>query len=52
MITSRQQNIAQNQNIVIESLSFENVKKFKYLGVTLINAIEWNMPLGDFKKIE
>ena len=28
MITSRQQNILQNQNIVIENLLFENVKKF------------------------
>ena len=27
MITSRQQNIVQNQNIVIESLSFEKVEK-------------------------
>ena len=26
MITSRQQNVIQNQNIVIENLSFENVK--------------------------
>ena len=33
MITSRQQNIVQNQNIVIENLSFEKVEKFKYLGV-------------------
>ena len=38
MIISRQQNIAQNQNIVIENLSFENVKKFKYLGVTVTNS--------------
>ena len=29
MITSRQQNIVQNQNIVIEYLLFEKVVKFK-----------------------
>ena len=29
MITSRQQNIVQNQNIVIENLSFEKVEKLK-----------------------
>ena len=38
MITSRQQNIVQNQNIVTENLSFENVKKSKYLGVTVTNT--------------
>ena len=38
MITSRQQNIVQNQNIVIENLSFEYVEKFKYLGVTVTNT--------------
>ena len=38
MITSRQQNIVQNQNIVIENLSFEKVEKFKYLRVTVINT--------------
>ena len=32
MITSRHQNIVQNQNIVIENLSFVKVQKFKYLG--------------------
>ena len=32
MITSRQQNMVQNQNLVIGSLSFENVENFKYLG--------------------
>ena len=29
MITSRQRNILQKQNIVIENLSFEKVEKFK-----------------------
>ena len=38
MITSRQPNIVQIQNIVIENLSFENVEKFKYLGVTVTNT--------------
>ena len=38
MITSRQQNIAQNQNIVLENLSFEKVEKLKYLGVTVTNT--------------
>ena len=33
MITSRQQNIVQNQNIVIE-----NVEKFRYLAVTVTNT--------------
>ena len=32
-----QQNIGQNQNIVIEHLSFEKAEKFKYLGVTVTN---------------
>ena len=38
MITSRQQNIVQNQNIAIESSSFEKVEKLKYLGVTVTNT--------------
>ena len=29
------QNIIQNQNTVIGNLSFENVEKFRYLGVTV-----------------
>ena len=37
MITSRHQNVIQNQNIVIGKVSFENVEKFKYLGVTVSN---------------
>ena len=38
MIISRLQNIIQNQNIVIGNLSFENVEKFRYLGVTATNT--------------
>ena len=38
MNTFRHQNVVQNKNIVIEILSFENVEKFKYLGVTATNA--------------
>ena len=38
MITSRHQNIIQNQNIVIGNLSLENVEKFKYLEVTVTNT--------------
>ena len=38
MIPSRQQNIVQNRNIVIENLSFEKVEKFRYLGVTVTNT--------------
>ena len=38
MITSRQQNIAQNKNKMIENLSFENVEKFTYLGVKVSNT--------------
>ena len=35
MITSRHQNVMQNQNTVIGNLSFENVEKFRFLGVTV-----------------
>ena len=38
MITSRHQNVIQNQNIVIGNLSFENLEKFRYLGVTVTNT--------------
>ena len=38
MITSCQQITVQNQNIVIENLSFEKAEKFKYLGVTVTNT--------------
>ena len=40
MITSRHQNVIQNQNIVIENLSFEKVEKFKYLGITVTNTTD------------
>ena len=40
MITSRHQNVIQNQNIVglIGNLSFEKVEKLRYLGVTITNT--------------
>jgi hypothetical protein len=37
MIMSRHRNSEQNQNIRIANESFENVAKFKYLGMTLTN---------------
>ena len=37
MITSLHQNTIQNQNILIGNLSFENVEKFRYPGVTVTN---------------
>ncbi|KAJ4439149.1 hypothetical protein ANN_15106 [Periplaneta americana] len=37
MIMSRDENIVRNGNIKIRNLSFEEVEKFKYLGVTLLN---------------
>ena len=40
MITSRQQNVVQNQNIVMENLSFENVEKLKHVGLTVTNTID------------
>ena len=40
IITSRQQNIVQNQNIIIENLSFEKFEKFKYLGITVTNTYD------------
>ena len=38
IITYRQQNVVENQNIIIGNLSFKNVEKFKYLGVTVTNT--------------
>ena len=38
MITSRQLSVAQNQNVVIGNSSLENVKKFRYLGITVTNT--------------
>ena len=35
MITSHHQNVVQNHSIVIGGLPFENVEKFKYLGLTV-----------------
>jgi hypothetical protein len=37
MMLSRQQNVAQNQNIKIANEPFENVSRFKYLGTTVTN---------------
>ena len=37
MIISRQRNEVENQNI-IRNFSFENVEKFKYLGLTVTNT--------------
>ena len=43
----------QNQNIVLENLLFENVEKFKYLGVTVRNTnniceeIKWRINMGN-----
>ena len=38
MIMCYQQNVVQNQNTIIGYLSFENVEKFKYLGVMVTNT--------------
>ena len=38
MVTSRHQNVIQNQNILIGYLLFENVEKFRCLGVTVTNT--------------
>ena len=38
IITSYHQNVIQSQNIVIGILSFENVEKCRYLGVTVTNT--------------
>ena len=38
MITFRHQSVVLNQSIAIGGLSFENVQKFRYLGVTVTNT--------------
>ena len=38
MITSRHQNVIQNQNIIIGNLSSQNMEKFRYLVVTVTNT--------------
>ena len=38
MLTSRHQNVIQNQNIVIRHLSYENIESFRCLGVTVTNT--------------
>jgi hypothetical protein len=37
MVVSRNQNAGQNCNIKIDNKSFERVKEFKYLGITVTN---------------
>jgi hypothetical protein len=37
MIMSRHPNSGQNQNVMIANESFENVAKFRYLGMSLTN---------------
>jgi hypothetical protein len=37
MLLSRHQNVAQNRDIKIANISFENVSQFKYLGTTVTN---------------
>ena len=38
MTISRHQNLIKNKNIEIRNFSFENVEKFRYLGVTVTNT--------------
>ena len=38
MIIYRDQNVVKNRNIITENLSFENVEKLKYPGVTVTNT--------------
>ena len=46
MITYRHQNAVQNQNILIGTLLFENVEKFKYLEVTVTNKTTFTKKLS------
>ena len=46
MITSRQQDVVQNQNITIGNVSIENVEKFEFLGVTVINTMTFARELN------
>ena len=50
MITSRQQNVIQNQNIVIENLSFEEVEEFEYLGITVTNTNDIREEIRNLKE--
>ncbi|KAJ4437649.1 hypothetical protein ANN_17794 [Periplaneta americana] len=50
MIMSRDQNIVRNGNIKIGDLSFEEVKKFKYLGATLDFTLREEQRLRVYEK--
>ena len=51
MITSRQQNLVQNQNMVIGNLSFGNVETFKCLGVTVTNTNDIRKDIIHLRKL-